>query len=178
MGGSARTSEPMVHRYLIGLGSNQRHARMGGPRAVIAAALGAVERAGAKVAAMSPIIASRPLGPSARTFANAAAVVETPLEPPEMLACLQGIEAAFGRCRRGQSWRARVIDLDLVLWDGGCWGEPGLVIPHVAFRQRGFVLTPAARIAGRWRDPLTGLILRQLAARLNKPRPASKAAKV
>jgi len=41
----------------------------------------------------------------------------------------------------------------------------------LAFRTRRFVLDPAVEIAGHWRDPLTGLSLRHLAARLTRPRP-------
>jgi len=67
-----------------------------------------------------------------------------------------------------------VLDLDIVLWNGGAYAADDLVIPHPAFRIRAFVLVPAARIAGDWRDPLTGLTIRQLAARLTKPRPAPR----
>jgi 2-amino-4-hydroxy-6-hydroxymethyldihydropteridine diphosphokinase len=92
-------------------------------------------------------------------------LVASALAPPDMLALLQAVEREFGRKRRGQRWRARTLDLDIVLWSGGIWVSPDLAIPHPAFRERAFVLTPAALIAPRWRDPLTGLTLRQLAAR-------------
>jgi 2-amino-4-hydroxy-6-hydroxymethyldihydropteridine diphosphokinase len=58
-----------------------------------------------------------------------------------------------------------VLDLDIVLWSGGAWSSPDLTVPHIAFRERGFVLDPAAAIAPAWRDPVSGLTLRQLAAR-------------
>jgi 2-amino-4-hydroxy-6-hydroxymethyldihydropteridine diphosphokinase len=154
--------------YLIALGSNQRHPGHGAPRKVIRAALAALGHEGIAVERASPIIASRPLGPSRRTYANAAAVIRTRLDPPEVLAELQAIEKAFGRRRRGQPWSARVLDLDVVLWSGGAWESPGLVVPHVSFRERDFVLGPAARIAGDWRDPLSGLTVRQLRARLTR----------
>ena len=158
----------MGERYLVALGSNQRHHRHGSPRAVLVAALAALERSGMAVLAASPIIASRPLGPSQRTYANAAAIVEAQCEPPELLERLQAIEAAFGRRRRGQRWRARVLDLDLVLWAGGCWSEPGLTVPHPAYRERAFVLVPARAVARNWRDPLSGRTVQQLHARLTR----------
>ncbi len=154
--------------YLIALGSNQRHHRYGSPRKVIAAALVALGEAGLKVERASRVVASRPLGPSQRTYANAAAVIRARLDPPDLLAALQDIEAAFGRRRRGQRWGARVLDLDVVLWSGGPWASPGLVVPHVAFRTRDFVLDPAAEVAGDWRDPNTGLSLRQLWWRIRR----------
>lgn len=155
----------MSQAYVLGLGSNMRVPSIGGPRAVIAAALIALEQEGLSLAAVSRIIDSAPVGPSQRRYANAAAVVETNLAPPKLLSRLQQIERAFGRNRRGQPWRARPLDLDIVAWDGGIWVSPGLVVPHPHFRERSFVLAPAAQIAPAWRDPLSGLTLRQLAAR-------------
>jgi 2-amino-4-hydroxy-6-hydroxymethyldihydropteridine diphosphokinase len=148
-------------RYLIALGSNQRHHRHGAPARIIPAALAALEREGMRVESSSPMIATRPMGPSRRTYANAAAVIATPLEPGDLLERLQAVERAFGR-RRARRWGERVLDLDIVLWEGGTWSSPGLTVPHVAFRERGFVLAPAAAIAPHWRDPLSGRTVRQL----------------
>lgn len=143
---------------------------IGGPRRVIEAALAALEAERVAVEAFSPILATAPLGPSSRRYANAAAVVASELAPPALLAVLHGIERAFGRRRRGARWRARPLDLDIVVWSGGAWGSPGLTIPHPAFRHRAFVLAPAAAIAPRWRDPGTGSQMRHLRARLTHPR--------
>ena len=164
----------MAQRYLIALGSNRRHHRHGRPEAVLRAAFGELDRKGLKLKAASPIIASAPLGPSRRRYANAAALVKSKLAPDELLDRLQGIERRFGRRRGGQRWGQRVLDLDIVLWSGGAWGSPGITVPHTAFRQRRFVLDPMVAIAPRWRDPLTGLTLRPLLARLIRPRPSQR----
>ena len=148
-----------------------RHRRHGAPKRVIAAALAELARANVAVLAASPVVETVPIGPSRRTFANAAALVETGRDPGAMLALLQRIERRFGRRRRGQRWTARVLDLDLVLWSGGAWRDPRLTLPHPRFRARGFVLGPARAIAPGWRDPLTGLTLAQLHRRLTRPRP-------
>jgi 2-amino-4-hydroxy-6-hydroxymethyldihydropteridine diphosphokinase len=158
----------ITHRYVIALGSNRRHPRHGLPCAVIGAALHELEQAGIGVVVRSRVIASAPLGPSQRRFANAAALIECGFAPPQLLAQLKAIEARFGRRQRGQKWRERVLDLDIVLWSGGCWQDAELVVPHLMFRNRHFVLGPAALIAGGWRDPVTGLTLRQLYARLTR----------
>src|SRR3546814_2669459 len=89
--------------YAIGLGSNRRHARHGDPRAVLLAALAALESDDIEAVDASPIIASDPLGPSRRRYANAVALIASPLSPPAMLARLPEIEARFGR-RTGQRW--------------------------------------------------------------------------
>lgn len=156
-----------LSRYLIALGSNQRHHRHGRPSAIIRAALDALGEAGLKVESASEVMASRPLGPSQRTFANAAAVIATDLGPDELLVVLKAVEASFGR-RTWRRWGSRVLDLDIVLWEGGAWSSDGLTVPHVAFRERRFVLEPAAEVAPDWRDPLSGRTIRHLcAARYN-----------
>lgn len=152
----------MTSLYLIALGSNMRHPRFGPPRAVLDAAVLALEDAQLAVLALSPVIASHPLGPSQREYANAAAVVETKRDPVQMLEQLQQIEAQFGRRRHGQRWRARVLDLDIILWSGGVWQSAELTIPHLQMASRSFVLGPASSVAGHWRDPVSGHTIRQL----------------
>ncbi|MFO1254637.1 MAG: 2-amino-4-hydroxy-6-hydroxymethyldihydropteridine diphosphokinase [Sphingomonadaceae bacterium] len=161
----------MIQRYLIALGSNVRHRRFGPPERVLAAALGQLEARGIRIERAGPVIRSAPVGPSLRRYANSAALVTCSLEPDELLAQLKAIERSFGRRRGGRRWGSRVLDLDIILWSGGAWSSPGLTVPHTAFRERRFVLGPAAAIAPNCRDPLTGLTLRQLSARLTRPQP-------
>ena len=158
-----------MQHYLIALGSNQPHHRHGNPRRVLTAALGKLNKKGLHLEVASPVIESAPLGPSQRRYANGAALILTKLSPSDMLGRLQHIETKFGRRRSGQRWAARVLDLDIILWSGGAFAGPGLIVPHPEFRQRLFVLGPAAAIAPRWRDPISGLSLRQLKARLTRP---------
>ncbi|MFC6621410.1 2-amino-4-hydroxy-6-hydroxymethyldihydropteridine diphosphokinase [Novosphingobium panipatense] len=162
------------NRYLVALGSNVRHVRYGPPRGVLAAAMKALDHGRYAVIACSPVIESAPLGPSRRRYANAVAIVRTKRMPDEMLHKLQKIEHRFGRRRTGRAWGARVLDLDIVLWNGGAWAQDDLVIPHPAFRERRFVLDPATKIARQWRDPLTNLTVGQLQGRLTKARHASR----
>ena len=158
----------VAHHYLIALGSNQRHHRYGAPRKVLAEALTRLDRKGLQLEVASPVMSSDPLGPSKRRYANGAALVRSKLDPLELLERLQHIERKFGRRRSGQAWRARVLDLDIVLWSGGAYAAPGLIVPHPQFRLRSFVLQPASSIAADWRDPISGLTLRQLNFRLTK----------
>jgi 2-amino-4-hydroxy-6-hydroxymethyldihydropteridine diphosphokinase len=164
----------LARRYLIALGSNVRHPRHGRPERVLAAALAELERQGIAVERAAPAMASAPIGPSLRRYANGAAMVRSKLKPPALLALLKAVERHFGRQTRGQRWTSRVLDLDIVLWSGGPWSSPGLTVPHIAFRDRDFVLRPAIAIAPDWRDPITGLSLRHLHARLTRPRPVPR----
>ena len=151
--------------YVIALGSNRR-GRHGAPEREIAAALTAL----GDVVARSPTVASAPLGPSNRRYANAVALIETPEDPATLLVRLKRIERRFGR-RAGRRWGSRVIDLDIILWSGGAWTSPGLVVPHAAYRTRGFVLAPLAGLVPAWRDPRTGRTIRQLAQLVDRRRP-------
>ena len=141
---------------------------------MVAAAIAILDETLGTVEVRSSIMASAPVGPSQRRYANAAILLKSKLGPEGLLHCLQEAEAAFGRTRRGQRWRSRVLDLDIVLWSGGIFASSELIIPHPMFRQREFVLGPAAAIAPGWRDPLTGLTLKQLHARLTSGAPVPR----
>jgi 2-amino-4-hydroxy-6-hydroxymethyldihydropteridine diphosphokinase len=153
------TASTPAWRYVIALGSNRR-GRHGAPAAEVRAAMAAIGAGRG-----SPILATAPLGPSRRRFANAAMLIESHETPPQLLRRLKAIERAFGR-RRGRRWDSRVIDLDIVLWSGGAWSSAGLTVPHPQFRRRDFVLRPLLALIPGWRDPITGRTIRQLAARL------------
>ena len=175
-----KTSEapPGGWRYLIALGSNQRHHAHGAPEAVLAAAVRALAEAGLRVERAAPVIRSLPLGPSLRRYANGAVLARSDLAPDALLATLKQIEARFGR-RGGRRWGSRVLDLDIVLWSGGVWrsgfpGARGLTVPHAAFRTRTFVLGPACALTPNWRDPHSNLSIRQLHIRLTRRRPAPR----
>jgi len=165
---------PSRGSYLIALGSNVRHPRHGDPRKVLSAALASLDDAGLAVVSASQAVSSAPVGPSQRRYANGAAIIASELSPDAMLTRLKRIERDYGRTSGGQRWRSRVLDLDIILWSGGSFGSAHLIIPHIALRQRAFVLGPAAAIAGNWRDPVSGLTIKQLHTRLTRPRPAPR----
>ncbi len=160
----ARTS------YAIGLGSNRRHGRHGPPAATLKAAIEALGERGIGIEAVSGIRLTPALGPAGRSFANAAVLATADLDPLELLAELKHLEISFGR-RGGRRWGARVLDIDILLWSEGPFEAPGLVIPHPAMRERAFVLDPLAELVPAWRDPVSGLTVRQLRTRLGARRP-------
>jgi 2-amino-4-hydroxy-6-hydroxymethyldihydropteridine diphosphokinase len=153
--------------YAIALGSNRR-SRHGSPAETLRAALAEL-----RAVAVSRIHNTPALGPAGRGFANAVAIVESRKEPDELLAELKALERAFGR-RPGRRWGPRVLDLDIILWSEGPWDGPGPIVPHRAFRERAFVLKPLAELAPDWRDPLTGITVRQLLFRLTARHPTHR----
>jgi 2-amino-4-hydroxy-6-hydroxymethyldihydropteridine diphosphokinase len=153
------------HLYAIAIGSNRRHGRFGRPAGVVEAAIARLDEEFGLFDA-SPIVINPAIGGAGRDFANAVALVESDLAPPEMLRSLKGIEREFGR-RRGKHWAARVLDLDIALWSGGRFRSRRLNIPHYGLEERSFVIQPLAAIAPGWRvrDPFTAQHLAHRLAR-------------
>jgi 2-amino-4-hydroxy-6-hydroxymethyldihydropteridine diphosphokinase len=162
-----RRSGQAAARYAIALGSNRR-GRHGSPAETLRRAASDLG-----VDCLSTICSTPALGPAGRSFANAAAILTSELAPPDLLDRLKALERQFGR-RAGRRWGPRILDLDLILWSEGSFAGAGLTIPHSHFRQRDFVLGPLAEIAADWRDPLTGLSVRQLRHRLGAARPVDQ----
>ena len=158
----------MSHVYAIAIGSNRRHRRHGRPAGVVEAAIAELD-AKFELFDASPVILNKAVGNAGRDFANAVALVESGLEPLEMLRALKEMEHAFGR-RPGKRWGSRVLDLDLAAWSGGHFLSRKLSIPHPLLERRFFVLAPLASVAPNWRLR-EGLKTRHLLSRLGKPRP-------
>ena len=88
-----------------------------------------------------------PLGPPGQPwYVNAAVQAKTRLAPEELLRVLIGIERSMGRVR-GERWGPRLIDLDLLLYNGEIIAGPKLTVPHPEMHRRAFVLAPLAEIA-------------------------------
>ena len=101
-------------------------------------------------------------------YLNAVVIGTTVLPPRAVLDTLLRLEAERGRTRPGVR-SARTLDLDLILYGNLLVDEAGLQVPHPRFRERDFVLGPLARLAPRWRDPVTGETLAALWRRRRLP---------
>ena len=157
-----------THLYAIAIGSNRPHGRFGRPAGVVEAAIARLDQEFGLFDA-SPIVLNPAHGGAGRDFANAVALVESDLEPSDMLDTVKQIEREFGR-RSGRRWGPRVLDLDLALWSGGQFRSRGLNIPHRQLGKRSFVLQPLAAIAPGWRIE-GGFTARHLAQRLARAVP-------
>ena len=76
-------------------------------------------------------------------YINAAAMIETSLEPNVLLDFMQLIEHQQGRVRE-QHWGARTLDLDLLIYDQLMKSTTELTLPHPRAYERAFVLAPLA----------------------------------
>jgi 2-amino-4-hydroxy-6-hydroxymethyldihydropteridine diphosphokinase len=148
-----------VTRAYIGLGAN-----LGDRAATLRAAL---EQLAAEpeieVVAVSAFRETEPVGiVDQPRFVNAAAAVDTPLSPRELLDRLLAIEQRLGRTREGPRFGPRTVDLDLLLYGAEEIAEPGLRVPHPRLHERLFALEPLAdldpQLVVPGRGPLPDLI--------------------
>ncbi|MEX0329683.1 MAG: 2-amino-4-hydroxy-6-hydroxymethyldihydropteridine diphosphokinase [Ruegeria sp.] len=170
---------------VIALGGNLS-LRGHGPRVTLEQSLSAMVEAGLVIRAASRFFAT-PCFPEGAgpDYVNAAVLIETDLDPGQLLDLLHRIEHDFGRARE-QRWGMRTLDLDLV-----CWGDlvlpdgrehqrwltlapedqvksapDQLILPHPRLQDRAFVLVPMADVAPDWSHPVLGLTVRQMVAAL------------
>ena len=79
-----------------------------------------------------------PLGPVPQgPYLNQMALLETELDPAELLGHLQAIERERGRVR-GVRWGPRTLDLDIVKFGDRVVRDPALTIPHPELANRAF----------------------------------------
>jgi len=159
LGYPAITETKPVLAY-IGLGAN-----LGEPVAQVRRALaGVAELDEVEVLQVSRLYRNPPLGPKEQPwYINAVAQVRTRLTAEELLRALRRLETALGRVR-GERWGPRIIDLDLLLYDGEVVNTAELVLPHPEMHRRAFVLAPLAEIAPEaWHPELKKSALQLLA---------------
>ena len=94
-------------------------------------------------------------------FLNAAAVGGWDGGARLLLDVLSAIEREAGR-ERPFPGAPRTLDLDLILLGSAIVDEPGLVVPHPRFRERGFVLAPLSQVAPDLVDPVSGRSVAEL----------------
>ncbi|MCE4223590.1 2-amino-4-hydroxy-6-hydroxymethyldihydropteridine diphosphokinase [Methylobacterium sp. C25] len=130
-------------RAYLGLGSN-----VGDKAAMLAEAVDRLaETPGIRLLARSRDYRTPPWGDTDQDwFLNAAIGVETELSPHDLLEAGLAIEASLGRVRE-RRWGPRLIDIDVLFYEGAEVSDERLILPHRFVRERAFVLVPLEEIA-------------------------------
>lgn len=124
----------MGERVFVALGSNvgDRTAHLAHARTRLAG----LPRT--RLLAASRVEETAPLGPVPQDpYLNQMVLLDTGLEPAELLVHLHAIEAERGRERRVR-WGPRTLDLDIVRFGERALASPELTIPHPELPNRDF----------------------------------------
>jgi 2-amino-4-hydroxy-6-hydroxymethyldihydropteridine diphosphokinase len=128
---------------LLGLGSN-----VGDRRAHLQAAVDALPSVGVRVTAASSLYDTDPVGEvlDQPSFLNACVLVETELEPLELLDAVKRLEAELGRANGGVRHGPRAIDIDILLLGELTLAHEHMTLPHEQVLNRRFVLIPGLEL--------------------------------
>lgn len=146
---------------LLGLGSN-----VGDRRAQLQRAVDALPGVGVEVIACSSTYDTDPVGevPDQASFLNACILVETRLEPLELLDAVKGLERTLGRDADGARHGPRAIDIDILSLGDLVMDHPRITLPHEQLLSRRFVLIPALELDFALRTPSGASLADALAA--------------
>ncbi len=136
-----------------------------------------LESAGFKAITVSDVYESEPWGFEADTrFLNQAILIETHLEPAEILSTIKSIESDMGRGPRTENYSSRIIDIDILCSENRIYHTESLTIPHKHLHERLFALIPLVQVASNWKHPLLKLSYKGLLEKLVLEEKASKTA--
>lgn len=148
----------MLHQAYIGIGSN-----LGNKRENYQEARERIAKIPkTKIVRESSLYESEPLGDSKEWFVNGAVEIETDLRAELLLQKLKNIERAMGRKKVRKRWGARIIDLDILLFDNMILNKKNLKIPHPEMHNRKFVLIPLCEIAPHITHPVLAMTISEL----------------
>lgn len=134
----------LVHTAVLALGSNLGERESTLEKA--AADLAQFSRGAVRVSSASGLYVTEPVGGPADQpdYINAVLEVRTSLEPCELLALCQQVEAHHHRVRLVR-WGPRTLDIDVIAYDDLISDDKTLTLPHPRAHERAFVLVPWAQ---------------------------------
>ena len=133
----------MSKTAVVALGSNMGNGEENIKSAV--SALGLVP--GVTVDKLSLVYETTPWGYEAQhNFTNACVKLSVDISPEALLGVCLGIEAGMGRIREFRNG-PRIIDLDLIIYEGEERNTEELKLPHPGMKDRDFVLVPLSDVA-------------------------------
>jgi 2-amino-4-hydroxy-6-hydroxymethyldihydropteridine diphosphokinase len=151
------TNPPAILYLALGTNLGNRFANLQDAIAALPPAIHVLDR--------SPVYETPPWGFTDQpAFLNMVLKCGTRLAPLALLAHLKHLETELGRLPAVR-WGPRLIDMDILFYDGLILDTPELVIPHPRLHERAFVLVPLADLAPGFVHPVLGKpVSRMLAA--------------
>ncbi|HLR77077.1 MAG TPA: 2-amino-4-hydroxy-6-hydroxymethyldihydropteridine diphosphokinase [Balneolaceae bacterium] len=110
----------------------------------------------------SAVYLTEPVGHSTRYFLNATADIVVDLSPEDLIIQFKQYEKEHGRVLSHSRWGPRTIDLDIISFGDLVINTDSLVIPHVEYNKRLFVLMPLLDLHPDWKDPKTNKSIQQM----------------
>lgn len=139
-----------MHQLLVSLGSN-----LGNRFENLQLAINYLFEEVGAVLKISSVYETPAVGFDGGDFLNCAVLLETELNPEDVLKIVLNIETKMGRTRHPEGgYVSRPIDIDLLFFDDDIIKKTNLQIPHPEIQNRKFVLLPVNDIAGDWEHPV------------------------
>jgi 2-amino-4-hydroxy-6-hydroxymethyldihydropteridine diphosphokinase len=153
----------VAHQVYVGIGSN-----VGDRKQNFLEALDRVTKLpDTRMIKESSLYESEPLGDAKDWYVNGTIQIETRFKPETLLLKFKNIERAMGRKKVKKRWGSRIIDLDILLYDGLILKKKNLRIPHPEMQNRKFVLLPLSEIAPQVIHPELGATISELLINVN-----------
>jgi len=134
----------------LGIGTN-----FGDRESNLKEAVARIEKHIGPVLKSSTVYETEPWGfQSGDEFLNIVVKVETKLNPTGLLKRILMVESLLGRVRGEKQYSSRVIDIDILLYEGMVIDEKSLKIPHPMMHKRKFVLIPLCEIGPEMVHPV------------------------
>ncbi|MBI9055347.1 MAG: 2-amino-4-hydroxy-6-hydroxymethyldihydropteridine diphosphokinase [Bacteroidales bacterium] len=103
----------------------------------------------------SSVYESEPWGfLSDQNFLNQVLILNTKLEPIEVLNESQKIENKLGRLRKSTNYSSRTMDIDLLFYNNEIINNPRLTVPHEHLYKRRFTLEPLVELTPDFMHPV------------------------
>lgn len=148
----------VAHQVYIGVGSNLGNKKEN----FLEALLRVAKLPDTRILKESSLYESEPIGDAKEWYVNGAIEIETKFKPEMLLKKFKNIERAMGRKKVKKRWGARIIDLDILLYDAAIVKKKSLRIPHPEMPSRKFVLLPLSEIAPQVIHPELGVTISEL----------------
>ena len=149
------------HQVILSLGSN-----LGEKQKNIQLCIALLHQEVGTIAAVSSLYESDAWGFQSEAFYNCAVMMHTHLKPQKVLKKILKVESKLGRIRsEEEGYQARIIDIDIIVFDDEVLAEEQLQIPHKLMQERLFVLLPLQELVFNWEYPKTKTTITELIAK-------------